>query len=105
MPFLHLFDGTNSPAKVGNFYQFLLDGFQPLMSLAIRNLSLRIISAAPSILFILLLQLCDFGTESGNFFAKHFEVVHNNQHSIRQDRSVGRIGSQVITSVRFTKEL
>ncbi len=76
MLFLHLFDGTNSPAKVGNFCQILLDCFQPLMPLAVSNLSLRIISAAPSILVVQLLQLCDLGAEVGNLFAKHFQVIH-----------------------------
>ena len=77
MPLLHLFDRKNSPAKTGNFRQFLLDGFQPLMPLAMRNLSLRIISTAASILLVQLLELCDLGAESGDFFAKHFKVVHN----------------------------
>lgn len=76
MLFLHLFDGTNSPAKIGNFCQFLLDCFQPLMPLAVRNLSLRFISAAPSILVVQLLQLCDLGAEAGDLFPKHSQVVH-----------------------------
>jgi hypothetical protein len=96
--FLHLFDGTNSPAKIGNFYQFLLDCFQPLMPLAMSNVSLRIILTAPSVLVVQRLKLSDFGTEVGDLFAKHFQVVHNHQHSIR-------ISSQVITSVRCTKQL
>lgn len=78
----HLFDGTNSPPKVGNLHEFLLDRFQPLMPLTMRNLSLRIISPAPSILGIQLLQLSNLGTEVRYLFPKHFEVVHNNQHSI-----------------------
>jgi hypothetical protein len=32
-------------------------------------------------------------------------VIHTHQHSILHDRSVGRIGSQVITSVQFRKQL
>jgi hypothetical protein len=51
------------------------------------------------------LELCDFGAQSGDFFAKHFEVIHTHQHSILHDRSVGRIGSQVITSVQCMKPL
>ena len=99
MPLLHFFDGTNSPAKAGNFYKFLLDCFQPLVPLAMRNLSLRIISTAASILLVQLLKLCDLGAEAGDLFAKHFEVVHNHQDSIRLGRSVGQFGSQVVTSV------
>lgn len=83
--FLHLFDRTNAPTKISNFYKFLLDCFQPLMPLAMRNLRLRIITAAPSILGVQLLQLCDFGAEIGNLFPKDFEVVHNHQDSIRSD--------------------
>lgn len=74
---LHLFDGTNSPAEIGNFSQFLLDGFQPLMPLAMSNLSVRIIPAAPSILRVQFLQFCDLGAKAGNLFPKHFQVVHN----------------------------
>ena len=83
MLFLHLFYRTNSPAKVGNFCEFLLDCFQPLMSLAMSNLSLRVISAAaPSILVVQLLQLGDLGAESGDLFPKHFQVIHSYQDSI-----------------------
>jgi hypothetical protein len=60
--FLHLFYGTNSPAKIGNFCEFLLDCFQPLMPLAVSNLSLRVISAAaPPVLVVQLLQFCNLG--------------------------------------------
>jgi hypothetical protein len=82
MLFLHLFDGANSSAKIGNFYEFLLDCFQPLMPLAVRNLSLRIIAAAPSILSVQLLKLGDLGAEIGDLFPKDFEVVHDHQDSI-----------------------
>ena len=96
--FLHLFNRTNAPAEIGNFYKFLLDCFQPLMPLAVRDLSLRIIAAAPSILGIQFLQLCDLGPQASDLFSKHFQVVHVNQDSIW-------IGSQVITSVQCMKEL
>lgn len=98
MLFLHLFDGANSPAKIGNFYKFLLDRFQPLMPLSMRYLSLRIISTSPAILGVQLLKLSNLGAKVGDLFPKHFQVVHNNQHSIR-------IGSQVITSAGCAKQL
>jgi len=74
--FLHLFYGMNSPTKIRNFCQFLLDCFQPLVPLAVSNLSLRFISAAPSIVVVQLLQLSDLGAEAGDLFPKHFQVVH-----------------------------
>lgn len=98
MLLLHLFDGANPPSKIGNFHKFLLDRFQPLMPLAVSNLSLRIISATPSILGVQLLQLSNLGSKVGDLFPKHFQVVHTNQHNIR-------IGSQVITSVGRAKQL
>lgn len=80
----------NSPAKIGNFCQFLLDRFQPLMPLAMSNLSLRVISAAaPPILVVQLLQLCDLGAEAGDLFPKHFQVIHTHQDSIWQT-GIGR---------------
>jgi hypothetical protein len=103
--FLHLFDGTNSPAEIGNFCKLLLDCFQPLVPLAVSYLSLRFISAAPSILGVQLLQLGDFGAESANLFPKHCEVIHSYQHSIWQIEYRSPIGSQVITSVLCAKEL
>jgi hypothetical protein len=101
---LHLFDGTDSPAEVGNFCEFLLDCFQPLMPLAMGNLSLRFISVAPSILVVQLLQLGDLGAQSGNLFPKHFQMVHTYQHSIWSE-PWSPIGSQLITSVLRAKEL
>ena len=104
VPLLHFFDRTNSPAKIGNFYKFLLDSFQPLMPLTVSNLSLRIVSAAPSILVVQLLQLCDLGAEFGDLFTKHFQMVHNNEDSIWRQLSAESV-HKVITSVRCAKEL
>lgn len=98
MLFLHLFNRSYAPAKLSNSYKLLLDCFQTLMPLAVRNLSLRIITAAPSILVVQLLQLCDFSPQTGDLLSKHFQVVHDNQDSIR-------VGSQVITSVQYVKQL
>lgn len=77
MLFLHLLNRPNSPAKIGNFYELLLDCFQPLVPVGVGNLGLRVITAvATSVLVVQLLQLGDLGTETGDFVAKHFEVVH-----------------------------
>jgi len=68
------------------------------MSLAMSNLSLRIILTASSVLVVQRLKFSNFGAEVGDLFAKHFQVVHNHQDSIP-------LGSQVITSVECAKQL
>ena len=96
--FLHLFNRTNPAAEIGNLHKLLLDCFQPLMPVGVRNLSLRIVSIAPSILLVQPLKFSDFCAKAGNLIPKHFQVVHDKQHIIQ-------IGSQVITSVRSAKQL
>lgn len=86
MLFLHLFYGANPPAEIGNLHKLLLDCFQPLMPVGVSNLSLRVISTAPSILLVQPLKLSDFGAKAGNLFPKHFQVVHDDQHIIRSVR-------------------
>jgi hypothetical protein len=69
--FLHLFHGMNSTAKVGKSGKFLLDCLQPLMSLAVSDMSLFFISTFKSILVAQLLKVCDLGAEAPNLFSKH----------------------------------
>lgn len=71
MLFLHLLDGENSPAKISELAEFLLDGLQPLMPLAVSDLLLGAGAALTSIPVIQRLQLSDLGAETGNLFAKH----------------------------------
>jgi hypothetical protein len=72
MLFLHLFYGTNSSAKVREFCQLVLDRLQAFMPLTVRDLSLRLMSAFPSILVVHLLNLRDLGAETTDLFPKHF---------------------------------
>lgn len=71
MLFLHLLDGENPTAKIRELGEFLLDGLQPLMPLAVSDLLLGVVAALTSIPVIQCLQLSDLGAETGNFFAKH----------------------------------
>lgn len=52
MLFLHLFHRANSSAKVCELGEFLLDCLQPLVPLAVSDLSLDPISALTSILLV-----------------------------------------------------
>jgi hypothetical protein len=72
----HLFHGMNPPSKVGELSQFFLDALQPLMSLAVGNLSLRLISTLSSILGVQFLKVCYFGAEHADFFSKDGEMIH-----------------------------
>jgi len=67
----HLFHGTNSPAKVRQLGQFLLDCLQPFMSLPVSDLGLCVIAALLPILAIQFLQVSDFSAETPNLFPKH----------------------------------
>jgi len=66
-----LFDRQNSSAKVSKLGEFLLDGLQPFVPLAVGHLSLCVISNLPPILVIQLLKVSDLGAEAPNLFAKH----------------------------------
>lgn len=75
--FLHLLHGTNSAAKVGELSEFLLDGLQPLMPLAVNDMRLGFISALTPILLVEFMKLCDLGAEIPNLFAKDCEMIHS----------------------------
>ncbi len=76
MLFLHLFYRANSPAKVGQLAEFLLNCLQPLVPLAVSNLSLDVISARTSILIVRLLNLSDLRAETSDFFTKDSKMIH-----------------------------
>jgi hypothetical protein len=82
--FFPLFDRQNSSAKVSELGEFLLDGLQPFMPLAVSDLSLCfILTPTPRkpILIVQLLKVCDLVAETPDLFAKDFEVIHGYQNS------------------------
>lgn len=83
MLFLHLLNGTNSFAKTSKSGEFLLDFLQPLLSLAVGKVGMRVRSGLTAILCVQFLKLCDFGPKAGNLFAKNFEVIHCLKNSIQ----------------------
>ena len=71
MLLFHLFDRADSSAKVGQLGQFLLDGLQPFMPLAMCNLGLCVPSALTPIFMIQFLEVSDLDAETANLFPKH----------------------------------
>ena len=69
--FFPLFDRENPSAKASELDQFLLDGLQPFLPLAVGDLSLCFIAAVTPILVIQLLKVCDLVAEMPDLFAKH----------------------------------
>jgi hypothetical protein len=74
--FFHLFDRADSPAQVSKLDEFLLDGLQSLMPLAVSDLSLGFVAAFPPVLLVQLLKLRDLGSEKRDLVAKHFQMIH-----------------------------
>jgi hypothetical protein len=70
--FFHLLYQMNPATKVADLGKFLRDFLQPLLPLAVSNLSLGSIPLSKSIFLIRLLNLRDLGTETRNLFPKNF---------------------------------
>lgn len=66
-----LFHRENSSAKVSELAEFLLDGLEPFMPLAVSDLSLCFVVALTPILIVQFLKVCDFGAETPDFFTKN----------------------------------
>jgi hypothetical protein len=72
--FFPLFDRENSLAKTCELGEFLLDGFQSFLPLAVSYLSLgavAVLTPGTSILIIQLSNLGDLGAEIADLFAEH----------------------------------
>jgi hypothetical protein len=69
--FFHLFDRMNFAAEVGQLGKFLLNCLQPLVSLAVSDLSFRTIATLKTILLVRILNLCDLDPETPNLFPKN----------------------------------
>ena len=76
--FLDLLNRKNSPSEVRELGEFLLDGLQPLVPLAVSDLRLGFVAALTPVPVVQFLKVRDLGTESRNLFAKHCQVIHNN---------------------------
>lgn len=74
--FLHLFYGTNLPAEAGELRKFLLDGLQPFLPLAMRDVSIGFISVLTPILLVRRLNLSNLHPETPDLFPENFEVIH-----------------------------
>ena len=74
MLLLHLFHGLCSWAKASELGEFLLDGLEPFMPLAVSDLSLGFMAPTPSkpILIVQLFEVCNFAAETLNLFAQDF---------------------------------
>ena len=71
MLFFHLFDRMNFPAQVGELGKLLLNGLQPLVSLAVRDLGFRIVPALQPVLLVQLLNLGNLNPETSDLFPKN----------------------------------
>ena len=65
-----LFHRENSSAKVSELAEFLLDGLEPFMPLAVSDLSFCSVVALTPILIVQSLKVCDLSAETLNFFTK-----------------------------------
>jgi hypothetical protein len=65
-----LFHRENSSAEVSELAEFLLDGLEPFMPLAVSDLSLRFMVGLTAIVVIQFLKVCDLGAETPNLFTK-----------------------------------
>ena len=66
-----LFHRENSSAKVSELAEFLLDGLEPFMPLAVSDLSLGFVSSFTSILVVQLLKAGNLSTKTPNLFSKY----------------------------------
>jgi len=66
-----LFHRENSSAKVSELAEFLLDGLEPFMPLAVSDLSFCSVVALTPILIVQFLKVCDLGAEMPDFFTKN----------------------------------
>ena len=69
--FFHLFDRVDLAAEVGQLGKFLLNGLQPFVSLAVRDLGFRTIATLQAILLVRVLNLCDLHSETPDLFPKN----------------------------------
>jgi hypothetical protein len=74
--FLHLFDGPNLPPKACELEKFVLDSLQPFLPLAMRDVSIRLISDLTPILLVQLVNLSNLHPETPDLFPKNFKVIH-----------------------------
>jgi hypothetical protein len=73
---LHLFYGVDLSPKGGKLCKFLLDGLQPLMPLAVSDLSICFIFAVTPILLVQVLNLGNLLAKTPDLFPQDFEVIH-----------------------------
>jgi hypothetical protein len=71
MLFFHLLRRMNSAAQVCDLHQFMLDGLQPFMPLAVNDLSSRPLQAFLSKLSIQLLNVSDLLSQTPNLVSKN----------------------------------
>ena len=74
--FFHLLYQMKPATKVADSGKFLLDFLQPLLPLAVLNLSLGFIPFSKTVFLIRLLNLSDLGAETRDLFPKNFQMIH-----------------------------
>jgi hypothetical protein len=79
---LHLFDGTNLPAKAGELGKLLLDTLQPFMPQAVSDMSIGLISVLTAILLVQLLDLSNLSPETPDLCSQNFKMVHDRKDSL-----------------------
>lgn len=70
--FFYLLYQMNPAAKVAELGKFLLDFLQPLLPLAVSNLSLGSIPFSKTVFLIRLFNVSDLGAQTRNLFPKNF---------------------------------
>jgi hypothetical protein len=74
--FFHLLDRKNPASKVLDLRQFLLNGLQPFMPLAMSDLGLGVVSASKPVFLIQAMKLSDLVAETSNLIPKNFQMIH-----------------------------
>lgn len=72
----HLFDGDDSAAQVQHLRQFLLDGLQPFVAIAMIDLLLYPIAPTKAVFLIQRVNLSDLGSKARDLFPKNFQMIH-----------------------------
>jgi hypothetical protein len=76
MLLFHLFDGPNLPAQTCDLRKFLLDSLQPFLPLAVRHLSMRLVSSPTPILLVQHSNFSNLFPQTRDLVPQNFEVIH-----------------------------
>jgi hypothetical protein len=74
--FFHLVDRMKLPAKIADLGKLLLDRLEPLVPLAVSDLSLRSIRSSKTVFVVQLLNVSNLSAQTRNLFPENLYVIH-----------------------------